>query len=149
MTHFTPVGGDHVGRDRQPGGATELSHDFTAREALLRAAGIFRIGQDIPQPLAQANRFLQQPGAVGIDGDPRISKAFFQRPGRINLLLAGQHAALQLEILKAVAILRSLGQPHHRVAGERFLVAQVIPVVIARGSSQIGEIGLSAIANVE
>jgi hypothetical protein len=30
----------------------------------------------------------------------------FSAPGRFNLLLAGQHAALQLEIFKTVAILR-------------------------------------------
>ena len=149
MAHFAPVRGDHIGRHRQPGGPTELGHDFAAREALFRAAGIFRIGQDIPLPFAQANRFIQQPCTVGIDGDPRIREALFQRPGRFNLLLAGQHAALQLEILKAVAILRRLGQPHHRVAGERFLVAQLIPVVFAPGASQIGEIGFIAIANVE
>lgn len=59
VSHFTPVGGNHIGRYRQSCRAAELRHDFTTRESLLRAARIFRVGQYIIQPFAQRNGFIQ------------------------------------------------------------------------------------------
>ena len=58
MPHLTPVGGDHVGGGRQTGGAAELRHHFTTREALLGTARIFRIGQRTLQIFADLNRFI-------------------------------------------------------------------------------------------
>ncbi|MNP27296.1 hypothetical protein D3C76_1201950 [compost metagenome] len=64
-------------------------------------------------------------------------------------MLTRQHAAFQFEIFKAVAILGRFRQTHHRLAGERLLMAQVIPVVATRRTFQIGQIGFGAIAQVE
>ncbi len=47
MTHFAPVGGDHVGRDGQAGRPSKLRHHFTTGETLLSAARVFRIGKNI------------------------------------------------------------------------------------------------------
>lgn len=77
MTHFAPVGGDHVGRDGQAGRPSKLRHHFTTGETLLSAARVFRIGKDIIQPFAQRNGFIKQPGTIGINGNPRIRKRFF------------------------------------------------------------------------
>ena len=88
MPHFAPVGGYHVSRHRQPGGAAELSHHFPTGKALFSAARIFGIGQDILQPLAQRNRFIQQPGAVRVNGNARVRETFFQRAGGVDFLLA-------------------------------------------------------------
>lgn len=77
MAHFTPVGGDHIGGDRQPGGTTELGHHLPAGETLLGTARIFGISQDILQPFAQRDGLIQQPGAVRVDGDARLRKTLF------------------------------------------------------------------------
>ena len=149
MAHFAPVSGDHVRRHRQPRGATELCHHFATRETLLGATRIFCIGEHIVQPFAQRDRLIKQPGAVGINGNTRIRETLFQRASGIDLLLAWQHAAFEFEIFKTVAILRGFRQTHHGVTVQRFLMAQVIPVVIARRGLQIRQIGFRAIANVE
>ena len=41
-----------------------------------------------------------------------------------HLLFAMQYAALQLEIVEAVAGVRSLGEADHRLRGDRHLVAE-------------------------
>ena len=149
MAHFTPVGGDHVGRNRQPGSAAKFGHHLAARKSLLGAARIFRVGQHVAQPFAQRDSFIQQPGAVRIDGDACLREAFFQRAHAVNLLLAGQNAAFQLEVFEAVAILRRLCKAYHRLARERLLMTQVIPLVAARRAFQIRQIGFRPVANVE
>ena len=52
MTHFAPVGGDHVSRDGQAGRPPKLRHNFTTGETLFCAAWIFGIGKNIIQPFA-------------------------------------------------------------------------------------------------
>ncbi len=47
VAKLAPVGGDHVGGGGQAGGAAEFGHDLSAGEALLGAAGIFGIGEDV------------------------------------------------------------------------------------------------------
>ena len=68
---FAPVGGDHVGRGGQAGGAAKLRHDLAAGEALLGAARIFGVGQHMLLAAAESHGFLEGPGAVGIERDAR------------------------------------------------------------------------------
>ena len=88
MTHFAPVGGDHVSRDGQAGRPPKLRHNFTTGETLFCAAWIFGIGKNIIQPFAQRNGFIKQPGTVGINGNPRIREAFLQCTNSVDFLLA-------------------------------------------------------------
>ncbi|MNP13963.1 hypothetical protein D3C76_1062680 [compost metagenome] len=64
-------------------------------------------------------------------------------------MLTRQHAAFEFEIFKAVAVLRGFSKTHHRLAGERFLMAQAIPVMLTGRFSQIRQIGFLPIADVE
>ncbi len=73
---------------------------------------------------AQADRFGQRPGAVRIKCDASFGKAFRQGGDRRHLLFAMQNAALQLEIVEAVAGVRGLGEADHRLWGESRLVTQ-------------------------
>ncbi len=60
-----------------------------------------------------------------------------------------QHAALQLEVVEAVALVRCLGQSHDRLCRQRYLVAQAKPGVGAIRLAAVVEFGLRAIAHVE
>jgi len=53
-----------------------------------------------------------------------------QRDHRVHFLLAAQHAALELEVGKAVALARRARQAHHGLGRLRFLVAQAEPGVV-------------------
>ena len=64
VAQLAPVGGDHVGRGRQAGGAAELGHDLATGEAVFGAAGILGIGEDAVHVLAEADRLVERPGAV-------------------------------------------------------------------------------------
>ena len=83
-----------------------------------------------------------EPGAVRIERDARLREALVQRDDRLDLLLAAQHAALQLEVVEAVARVRGLGQPHDRLGRQRLLVAQAQPVVAAVGVARVRQVGL-------
>ena len=48
---------------------------------------------------------------------------------RLNLFLAAQHAALELEVLKAIARMGRLGQAHYRFGVHGLFVAQALPVI--------------------
>ena len=149
MAHFAPVSGDHVRRHRQSRGATEFGHHFAPGKALLGATRIFCVSEHIVQPFAQRDRLFKQPGTVGINGNTRIRESLFQRASGIDLLLTWQHAAFEFEIFKTVAILRGFRQTHHGIAVECFLMAQVIPVMVARCGLQIRQIGFGSVAHVE
>ena len=60
-------------------------------------------------------------------------RALGKRPARAVTAsissLAAQHAALELEVVEAVALMGRLGQPHDRLGRQRLLVAQPEPVV--------------------
>ena len=71
MAQLAPVGGDHVGRRRQAGGAAELGHHLAAREAVLGAARVLGVGDDAAHVAHQADRVLEQPAAVRIERDAR------------------------------------------------------------------------------
>ena len=66
-----------------------------------------------------------------------------------DLLVAAQHAALQLEIGKAVMVLRRFGEPHDGVRRHRLLMAQLEPGGLAGLAFDIGQIGLAAVADKE
>ena len=149
MAHFTPVGGDHVSGDRQACRTAEFRHHFTAGISLFRPARIFRIGQHVVQPFAQRDGFVQQPCAVRIHRNARIRKAFFQGACGVDLFFAGQYAAFEFEIFKAIAILCRLCQTHHRLAVHRFLMTQVIPGMLTLLARLIRQIGFRAIADIE
>src|SRR3984885_13663932 len=58
MLELSPVGGDHVGGRGQAGGAAEFRQDLPAGVALLRPAGVFRIGQYMLLTAAKRYCFL-------------------------------------------------------------------------------------------
>jgi hypothetical protein len=60
-----------------------------------------------------------------------------------------QDAALQLEIVEAVAGVRGLGEADHRLWGESRLVTQAEPLIICMRLAEIGQIGLVTIADIE
>ena len=66
-----------------------------------------------------------------------------------HLILAAQHASLELEVVEAVARVSRLGQPHDRCRCERGLVPEAKPWVFCIRIADIGQIGLLAIADVE
>ena len=76
-------------------------------------------------------------------------KALVQRRDRLDLFLAAQHAALQLEIVEAVARVRGLGEAHDRLRRQRRLVAKAQPCVVGAGLAGIRKVGLGAVADEE
>ncbi|CAH0204535.1 hypothetical protein SRABI106_01607 [Rahnella aquatilis] len=149
VLHLAPVSGNHVCGDRQTGSTAEFRHHFAAGKTLLRTARIFGIAEDTVQVFAQVDCFIQQPRAVRINRDPRIREAFCQCFNRLDLLLARQHAAFEFEIFEAIAILRRFGQPHHRLTVHRFLMTQVIPVVMAAFPFLIRQIGFLPVTDIK
>ena len=143
MRELPPVGRDHVGRGRQAGGAAELRHDLAAGKAGFGAARVLGIGEDAVHVPAQADGFLQRPGAVGVERHARLGKASGQGGDGFDFFLAAQHAALELEVVEAVAVMRRLGETHDRVRRQGFFVAQAEPVVVGVRRVGIGQIGLA------
>ena len=72
-----------------------------------------------------------------------------QRRYRVDLILAAQHTALELEVLKTVARLRRLGQADDGGGVQRLLVAQPQPVVAGLGLGPVGQVGLMAVTHVK
>ena len=101
-----------------------------------------QVGRDL-------DRFGQRPGAVGIEGDPGLGKPLLEGSDGLGLLLAGQHTALELEVLEAVAGLGGFGEGDDLLRGQGLLVPQSVPVVGRVGVGQVVEVGLRAIADVE
>ncbi len=101
------------------------------------------------QVARQAHRLSQRPGAVRVQRDAGLRKARMQRAYRLHFGLAGQRAALELEVAEAVARVRGLGQAHHRLRRQRHLIAQAKPVVVGTGFCAVAQIGLVAVADVE
>ena len=112
-------------------------------------ARILRIGEHAIEVAAKPDRLLERPGPVGIDGDASAGEARFERAHRLDLGFAGEHAALELEIRKAVARLRGFGEPDDRGRRERCLVAQPQPIALGVGRAAIRQVGLVAVADVE
>lgn len=149
MPHLAPVGSDHVGGGRQASGAAEFGHHLAARVAALCAARVFGIGQHIVLVAAQADGLGQRPRTVRVQRDARLGKGFGQRGGDDHFVIAAQHAALELEILEAVAGIRGLGQTHHGFGRERLFVAQAGPVVGGVAAIGVVQVGALAVAHEE
>ena len=96
MSHLAPVGVDHVGRGGHAGTALELSHDLTAGETSLCAAGVFAVGQDLFELRSQLQGLFQAPAAVGVEVDACIGEGFLDGADCLQLLLRLQDAALEL-----------------------------------------------------
>lgn len=99
--------------------------------------------------LAQEDRLIERPGAVGIKRHAGAGKALCQRGDGLDLLLARQYAALQFEVGEAILIVRRLCQPDHGLGGHRFLMPQPKPACLLVFAGHIGQIGLSSIADEE
>ena len=146
------VGGDHVGRRRQAGGAAELGHHLAAGEAVFGPARVFGVGQHVVTAAQQPGRFGQRPAAVRVERDARRGKPFVEGDGGFELVVAAQHAAFELEVGEAVARLGRFGQAHHGGRVERCLVAQPKPVVTGAGTARgvaIRQAGGASVADVE
>ncbi len=72
-----------------------------------------------------------------------------QRDHRVDLVVAGQHPALELEVVEAVALAGGFGQPHHGFGRHRRFVAHAEPGVVGARVFGIGQIGLVPVADVE
>ena len=72
-----------------------------------------------------------------------------QRRHGLNFVFATQDAALELEILKAVARLRGLGQPHDGLGIHRLLMAQTQPVIAGLGLGPVRQVGQVAVTHVK
>src|SRR6185312_10996355 len=69
VEQLPPVGGDHVRRGGNAGGATKLRHGLAAGVSALRAAGVLGIGEDMLLAAAEANRLVERPRAVWVERD--------------------------------------------------------------------------------
>ena len=149
VRHLAPVGGDHVGGGRQTSGAAEFGHHFAAAEHAFSTTRVFRIGHHAAHALAQANRVFQQPAAVGVECHAGFGEAFMQCNHGIHFLVATQHAALELEVLEAITLLRCFGQAHNGLGCHGFFVAHAEPVVVGAGLAAVRQVGLVAVAHIE
>ena len=96
---------------------------------------------------AEADRVFKRPGAIRVERDARVREALGDRRDGLDLLFAGQHAALQFEVGKAVMIMRSLGEPHDRFRCHRLLMPQTEPIDLLILARDIGKVGLFDIAD--
>ena len=149
VAHLPPVGVNHVGGGGHAALLAELRHNFAAGEAAFGAAGVLTVGQNLLQLRGKGQRVLQQPAAVGVQGDAGLGEGLLQSLDGLQLLPALQHAALELEVLKAVLFIGGPGQRHNGVGGQRLLVAQAVPGAVGVGLGVVGQIGLFAVAHVE
>ena len=93
--------------------------------------------------------FLERPRAIGVECDARCGEAFGERGDGLHLLGSGEYAALELEVVEAVAGLRGFGESEDCCGGEGFIVAQAEPVIGCVGFATVGQVGFVAVANVE
>ena len=157
VAELAPVGGHHVGRRRQSGGAAELGHHLAARETVFCAAGVFGIGHDAAQIAHQPDCVLEQPAAVRVQRHAGLRESLVQRVDCRDLFFGAQRAALQLEVIEAVALESGFGQAHHRRWRHRRFVAKTEPVAVAvicdaeraGDIAHIGQVGLAFVADEE
>ena len=100
----------------------------------------------------QPYRILEQPAAVRVQRDARLRKALVQSPDGFHLVLAAQHATLELEVIETVARVRGLGLAHDGLRCQRLFMAHPAPAIslfrlILRG--QVRQVGLRAVAHEE
>ncbi len=149
VVELTPVGGDHVRGGAEAGGLLELGHDLATGETGFGAAGVFGVGEHALEVLADFDGFLQEPGSVGVEGDAGLREAGRERADGFDLAGGAEHAALQLEVLEAEALLRGLGLADDGFRGEGFLVAEAMPGVRRAGFVAVAEGRLATVADEE
>src|SRR2546430_13513027 len=84
---YTTLFRSHVGGGGNAGGAAEFRHDLAAGVAVFRTARVFGVGQHVAPALAQIDRFVQRPGAVGIRSEEHTSELQSQSNLVCRLLL--------------------------------------------------------------
>ena len=150
VRELAPVRGDHVRGGGQPRGAAELRHHLAAREPVFGAAGILGVGHHARQVPAQADRVREAPAAVRVERDPRAGKALVQRADGLHFLLAAQHAALQLEVVEAVELVRAASASRTTAAASiAFSFRSRNQSSAASGSLRYGKVRAAAVAHVE
>ncbi len=149
MADLSPVGSNHVGGCGEAGSSTELGYDLTAGVNTLSAAGILTIGQNAVHILHVLTGLLQGPAAVGIQVDAGIREGLLQGLDDLHLLVAGQNAALQLEILEAILVIGSLCHGHNVLGIQCLLMAQSVPRAVGIRLCIIGKVCLVSVAHEE
>ena len=92
--------------------------------------------------------FSSQP-PLGSSVTRASGEALVQRDHRVHFFVAAQHAALELEIVEAVALARGLGQAHHGLGRHRLFVPQAAPGVVGARFARIGQARLLLVADEE
>ncbi len=149
MTQLAPVGSDHVCCRPQAGSPAELRKNLTTRVAVFGSAGILRIGQDSLFPAAQIDSLPQRPGSIRIQCDSGLRKTLGQRARGFHFRFAREHAALELEIGKPVAVLCGFGEAQYGTRRQCGLGAQSKPFIRGLGLMAIRQVRSSAVADVE
>eukprot|EP01022_Parablepharisma_sp_SALTPOND_P016447 TRINITY_DN2409_c0_g6_i1.p1 TRINITY_DN2409_c0_g6~~TRINITY_DN2409_c0_g6_i1.p1 ORF type:complete len:1114 (+),score=348.13 TRINITY_DN2409_c0_g6_i1:941-4282(+) len=98
---------------------------------------------------AQADGILEQPAPIGVQRDARLREALGQRGDGGDFFLAAHDAALELEVIETIAGIGCFSQAHHRLRGQRRLVAQAQPVVALPLGRLVRQVGLAALAHIE
>src|SRR5699024_4473839 len=148
MRHFAPIGGNHIGRCAQTSSAAEFSHDLAGGKAPFRAAWIFCISNESLHGLAVADGIVQEPATVGIQGNARIRKRFFEGTDGFYFIIARKHAAFELEVFETILFGRRTTQLHDGFWGQRFLAANTVPA-LGLWLAQVRQVRLIRIAHVE
>jgi len=95
---------------------------------VLGAARVLGISQRPHQVLAQVDSLGQGPGPVRVDGDPGVWESGLECLNGFDLLGAGQHAALELEVLEPVERVGGFGLPDDGFRGKCLFMPDPVPV---------------------
>ena len=144
-----PIGSDHVRRRREAGRAAKFRHYLAAGFSILRSAGIFGVSQNFVLIGAKRNRFRERPRAIRIERDAGFRKTFCQCGDSFHFLHAGEDAAFEFEIIKAITRMRRVGEAHDAVHRQRLFVTQSQPVIFRIRCAEIRQVRFLAIANVK
>ena len=99
--------------------------------------------------MADLDGFLEEPGAVGVEGDPGLREAGGEGADGLYLARRAEDAAFEFEVLEAEALLRGLRLPDDALGREGFLVAETMPGVARAGFVPIAEGRLPTVADEE
>ena len=149
MAELAPIGGDHVGGRGQARGTAKFGHYLATREAVFCAARVFRVGDHAPQVAHQANRVFEPPAAVRVERDAGGREVLVQGAYRLNLLLAAQHTAFELEVVETVFLAGCLSLAHDGFGSQSDIVANTKPVVVCAGIAHVIQVSLAPIAHVK
>ena len=149
MADLSPVRSNHVGGCREAGSSAELGYDLTAGVYTLGTAGILTVGENAVHILHVLAGLLESPAAVRIQVDAGIRESLLQGLDDLHLLVAGQNAALQLEILEAVLVIGSLRHCHDVVGIQGLLMTETIPLAVGIRLCVVGKVCLVSVAHEE